>query len=315
MAKCTSGKGKQNSKGLDPQARSTQQSKPERGKVALSVLFAPWSWTGCVRLAPMEMRRPCSLLILPIVCFNLSHFLWNKEPIFRHWGEKHSPRNGSSTVMCAMQPFATQHLWCRITVMIKASLISSVVCKCLQSLLPACHRPGCLLHFGQQWCRENQSQLCGQPSPRHVFTLILQWEDRWKYELRVGDIAKSTHWGKDFWGKVISSICSLPHEVSEMSSEDFQKYLEVCAYELKHGLPASYKAVVLAANPKHEAWFWRHDGDSLTHKHLPVSISYGSTLILCWSDNAEIPGENASYCTAESHKLPVFSVKIVGLQS
>lgn len=127
MAKCTSGKGKQNSKGLDPQARSTQQSKPERRKVAVSVLFAPWSWTGWVWLAPVEMRRPRSLLIVPIVCFNLSLFLWNKESIFRHWGEKHSPRNGSSTVICAMQWFATQHLWCRITVMIKASLISSVV--------------------------------------------------------------------------------------------------------------------------------------------------------------------------------------------
>lgn len=124
---------------------------------------------------------------------------------------------------------------------------------CLQPLLPACHWPGCLLHFGQQWCRENQSQFWGQPSPRHVFTLILQWEDRWKYELRVGDISKSTHWGKDFWGKVIFSICSLPHEASETSSEDFQKHLEVCAYELKRGLPASYKAVVLAANPKHKA--------------------------------------------------------------
>lgn len=139
MAKCTSGKGKQNSKGLDLQARSTQQSKPERRKVTLSVLSAPWSWTGCLRLAPVEMRRPCSLLILPIVCFNLSLFLCNKEPIFGHWGEEHSPRNGSSTVICAMQQFATPHLWCRITVMIKASLISSEVCLsvCSPCCLPA----------------------------------------------------------------------------------------------------------------------------------------------------------------------------------
>lgn len=63
-------------------------------------------------------------------------FLWNKEPIFRHWGEKHSPRNGSSPVICAMQWFATQHLWCRITVTIKASLISSVVCVCSPFCLP-----------------------------------------------------------------------------------------------------------------------------------------------------------------------------------
>lgn len=44
----------------------------------------------------------------------------------------------------------------------------------------------------------------------------------------------------------------LPHETSEMSS-DFQKHLGACTYELKLGLPTSYKAVALAAHPRHKA--------------------------------------------------------------
>nr|XP_047916620.1 uncharacterized protein LOC125182406 [Anser cygnoides] len=68
IAKCTSGKGKENGEGLDPQASSTQQSNPASREVALSVLsaacagLAVQAGPGRKKKTPQPARSPDSLL-------------------------------------------------------------------------------------------------------------------------------------------------------------------------------------------------------------------------------------------------------------
>lgn len=131
-----------------------------------------------------------------------------------------------------------------------------------------------------------------------VSTLILEREDRWKYELGAGDVANSTRWGKSFGGKVILLFSSLLHEISETSSEDFQKHLGACAYQPKLSLQAAYKAAASAADlhTKH-SWFgdmmvilwhtrtflhlvWPHYHFVLVRQHK--SFQENTSVLCCW---------------------------------
>lgn len=240
------------------------------------------------------MRRPRSSFILPIVCFNLSLFLWNKEPVFRHWGEKHSPRNGSSTVICAMQRFATQHFWCRITVMIKASLISSEVCVCSPFCLPATGQDVSFALDSNDAGKTNHSS--GASLPPGMFSpssFNERTDGNMNYEWEIFPslpIEERTSEGRSSF---LSVLC--PMKPLKWAQKIFRSIWKCVPMNWSMAYQHHTRLLFWLPTPstKH-SWFQRHDGDSLTHKHLPVSITYGSILILCWSDNVETPGEKAS---------------------
>lgn len=173
IAKCTSGKGKENGEGLDPQASSTRQSSPASREVALSVLSAP-----CAALA-MQAGLGRNKKTLQPACFPdslLQSLTFNhgiKNPL-AGFGEKSFSPGAAPAWWCVQCSDVPQHPGCRITVRIKASLISSAFHDCSQPLLPVSFT----LHGNDAG---KTSTSCGQPSPRR-FTLVLQCEDGWKCE-------------------------------------------------------------------------------------------------------------------------------------
>lgn len=196
--------------------------------------------------------------------------------------------------MCAMQPFATQHLWCRNTVMIKASLISSVVCKCLQSLLPATGQDVSFTLDSNDAGKTNHSSVASLPPGMFSPSSFNERTDgNMNYEWEI--LPSLPIEGRTSEGR--SSLLSVPCPMKSLkwAQKIFRNIWKCVPMNWSMAYQHHTRLLFWLPTPSTKrSWFWRHDGDSLTHKHLPVSISYGSTLILCWSENSEIPGDEAS---------------------
>lgn len=210
-----------------------------------------------------------------------------------------------------MQWFATRRLWCRLSVMIKATLISSMGDKCLLPPLSACNRPGCLLHIGQQWCRKNQQQLCGQPSPRcfHPHPSTGQMEI-W---IRSGRCCQLYSLKEELLREGHPSFLFLAAWNLWNELRRFSKIFRSLCLSTKVQPTSSTQGCCFSCWPQHkEQLIWRRDGDSLTNKNFPASGL--APLSFCTGQTTQnFPGKRKRTVLLNLTNPTFFSVKTVGL--